>query len=270
MNRLLVSDLDGTLIDGHNEISKENIDAINLWKSKGNFFSIATGRLSSSTRYYADILDCNEYMICCSGATIYKDTKIIKEESLSSDIPKKLWDICRDLDIYTQIYSGDNIYGSKEGKVVERYRESNNRKKEKYRSNIIIMENFDEKKLKHSIHKSSFFFFSEKEKRSVLNLVRDIPGTNQFLSMHYLYDIINSRASKGNAALWLKDELNANRLYSIGDNENDISMLKIADHSAVMNTAPKNVKEAADIETYSAKENGLAKYIYFLLENDNI
>ena len=50
---LLISDIDGTLINKNFEIPQRNIDAINYFVENGGHFSLATGRSLEATRPYS-------------------------------------------------------------------------------------------------------------------------------------------------------------------------------------------------------------------------
>jgi Cof subfamily protein (haloacid dehalogenase superfamily) len=60
----------------------------------------------------------------------------------------------------------------------------------------------------------------------------------------------------------------AEEIMAIGDQENDIPMLKSAGYSVAMDNAPETVKQAAGYQTASNEENGVAKAIrkYVLAE----
>ena len=53
---VLVSDMDGTLLNSKKEITSENLRAIERFRSMGGKFTIATGRTIQSFSPYADML----------------------------------------------------------------------------------------------------------------------------------------------------------------------------------------------------------------------
>ena len=54
---LLVSDLDGTLLDDDHNISSDNKDAIKKLEDAGGLFTFATGRMENSTIQYIEELE---------------------------------------------------------------------------------------------------------------------------------------------------------------------------------------------------------------------
>ena len=68
---LFVTDLDGTLIDDSGNISKENLDAIEYFKSEGGKFTFITGRLPFGARRIYEIVKPNAPCGCINGGGIY-------------------------------------------------------------------------------------------------------------------------------------------------------------------------------------------------------
>uniref|UniRef100_UPI001C556D97 HAD family hydrolase n=1 Tax=Klebsiella pneumoniae TaxID=573 RepID=UPI001C556D97 len=58
-NFLLISDLDGTLINSKQEISKENLEAVKYFIENGGIFSVATGRTTQNIRLHIKELPIN-------------------------------------------------------------------------------------------------------------------------------------------------------------------------------------------------------------------
>jgi hydroxymethylpyrimidine pyrophosphatase-like HAD family hydrolase len=59
--------------------------------------------------------------------------------------------------------------------------------------------------------------------------------------------------------------IGADKLYTVGDNENDIAMLKLADYSAVIETAPPHVLDSADMIVKTPDRGGIVEFIDLLL-----
>lgn len=69
--------------------------------------------------------------------------------------------------------------------------------------------------------------------------------------------------NKGTGALWLCNHLDADPNYcmSIGDSNNDLTMLKAIGFSYAMDNSPKSVKEVAKYYTSDVMQNGLGEAI---------
>lgn len=68
---LLVSDMDGTLLNAHKHVSTENLRALNRFVAKGGLFTIATGRINKSVEPYLSSLPVNAPAILYNGGLIY-------------------------------------------------------------------------------------------------------------------------------------------------------------------------------------------------------
>ncbi|CAG7604703.1 5-amino-6-(5-phospho-D-ribitylamino)uracil phosphatase YcsE [Paenibacillus solanacearum] len=68
---LLVTDMDGTLLDRDKKISPENREAIARFVAQGGLFTIATGRIAASARSYVEQLPVGVPAILYNGAVIY-------------------------------------------------------------------------------------------------------------------------------------------------------------------------------------------------------
>ncbi len=265
--KILLSDLDGTLLTNKKEIRPRVQEAIDLWKAQGNHFIVATGRLISSAQYFADMTGSGDLVVACSGATIYKRGEMVYEKTVPTDIVERLWDLLKDSGEYAQVYSDRSLVYNSEKGLLGGYKLHNNYG-EKYKLPLILMEDYDRKKIPGSVHKLSFVCHDSKRAQDIIDSLGDLSEVNLFRSLPHLYDIISKDADKGLAGSWLQDLLKAESLYAIGDNENDIAMLEEADLSAVVLGSPKHVSRKADLVVSSNEEDGVAEFIHYLLNNN--
>lgn len=68
--KLVLTDLDGTLLNEDRVIEEEGIRAIRRWKEKGGIFSFITGRPAFGVLGYAAQAGVNGPMVCCNGAEL--------------------------------------------------------------------------------------------------------------------------------------------------------------------------------------------------------
>lgn len=264
--KILLSDLDGTLLTNDKKISPKVQEAIDLWQAKGNLFVIATGRLISSAQYFADKSGAGELVVACSGAAIYKRGDMVFEKTVPLHLVERLWKILKDTGVYAQVYSDRSLVYNLEGGLLPGYKQHKNYGN-RYRLPLIFMEDYDRKHIPGSVHKLSFVCHNEKKAQDIIASLGDLSEVNVFRSLPHLYDIISREADKGLAGHWLREILQADKFFAIGDNENDIAMLEEADFSAVMNGSPNHVLGKADMKVASNEEDGVAEFIYYLLDN---
>ena len=89
--KLVVSDLDGTLLNDDSEVSNETIEMIKRLKENGIEFAIATGRSFNSANKIRKKIGLEIYLICNNGANIYnKNGKMIKNNIMPANLIRKV------------------------------------------------------------------------------------------------------------------------------------------------------------------------------------
>lgn len=265
--KILLCDLDGTLLTSKKTITPRVQKAVDLWQSKGNLFVIATGRLISSAQLFADNSGTGDFVVACSGATIYKENQLIYEKTVPLHLVERLWQILKPQEEYCQVYCDRSLVYNRDRGIFGSY-VAHKDYDAKYRLPLIHMEDFDKEILPGPVHKLSFICHDPKRAKEIIGQMGDLSEVNVFRSLPHLYDIIYKEADKGVAGLWLKDKLRAKEFYAIGDNENDVAMLEQAKISAVMKDAPRSVAKKADLTVSTSDKDGVAEFITYLLDKD--
>ena len=68
--KLVITDLDGTLLSPERTISDKAVETIAAWKNQGGMFSFITGRPAFGVREFAARVGVNAPMVCCNGAEL--------------------------------------------------------------------------------------------------------------------------------------------------------------------------------------------------------
>lgn len=217
MKKILFTDYDNTLFRNSEEI-KENIKYINEFISKGNIFCVASGRS------YSDILPELKkynipfhYLVLDNGANIYdKDINLLYSYYMDDNVSKSIYDlICNNKYlIIKNIYSVD----TKDSNYLNNCTKMN-----------FVFNNINEGyRLKEYVDNNYSGFVN-----SYLSLKSD----------RISLEIISCKTNKGNGVK-LVSELNnidKDNVYVIGDNNNDIEMIKLFNGYSV-NTAINELK----------------------------
>lgn len=218
---LLVSDMDGTLIDNEGKISEKNIKAINSFVEQGGIFTIATGRMLESAKRYLHLIDINIPVILYNGTKIhdYNKEETIYELFLEDEIKSIITNVKQnDASLGIEIYCEENVYIFNHCRFTRRFAPTRsdvhfNIPESLWNKNwtkILILGEEDQIDRLEEVFISTF---------GQVNLVRS--GEN------YL-ELLPLGTSKGYALERLCKMLNIDisKTISVGDNMNDYEMLK--------------------------------------------
>jgi Cof subfamily protein (haloacid dehalogenase superfamily) len=109
--RLLLFDLDGTLLNPQREIFARNIDVMRRLMSRGIRVGLATGRTLRSVAPYVQALQPNGPLILFNGARVWDGAKYVYERNVAlSDALDALRLVRHFDDVHVNLYVGDEIY----------------------------------------------------------------------------------------------------------------------------------------------------------------
>jgi Cof subfamily protein (haloacid dehalogenase superfamily) len=256
-------DLDGTLCHDEKTISRVNRHAVLEAVQSGIGFSLATGRVYPAARHFHDMLELSSPIICLNGALVVDP---ISEETLFSrpvDKDSLRWIVKRlkEEDKYFHIYSRDSIFSEKNEKAMIHYDAHNQANGEKYRIGINHVDDiFSILDGPVEIYKLGFYFDDSDFFRE---LVKDIGGDdslNTYTSAIDLQDVVARDVDKalGVRVITQLYELHKSEIMCIGDNQNDVAMIRTAGLGIAMNSSHEDLKEAADLIIDEGEDDGVA------------
>lgn len=261
MYKAVFLDLDGTLLDDNKKVSEENKEAIKYINEKGIQIIICSGRQQSMINDYKNEINASKYIISCNGAEIYDCDA--KQELFSASVPE---DLVYNLYNYANARNYLARFDTKYGRYINSmdYFISKELELEKDVEKFVIQN----KILQFTIGTQTEEQIDETIKY-VKSLNRtDIKIENKYRAKSGRYDIwainiINSNASKGNAINGLCKylKIDTKDVIGIGDDHNDISMLKTVGLGIAMGNAMPLVKEYAKEITLTNNESGVAKIL---------
>ncbi len=269
MYKLLAIDLDGTLLKSDGTISKANVEAIGEARKKGIRVVLATGRpLNGIKRYLKELnLIGDEYVIVFNGAVTekIKNFEVIREEGVSLKDLEEIYALSKKLHVDIHVHTTQQCITPKINKFSEF----------EAGLNSIQLTEMKFEELPKDTEVIKMMLVGEKEKIDTISKLVDEYYLNKYTvvrSLEYYLEFLNKNANKGEALRQLAKMLNIDKeeIISIGDNENDINMIKFAGMGVAMANAEENVKANADYITSSNNEDGVAKVIKkFIFQEDN-
>ena len=253
MIKLIASDLDGTIIDGSNSISKDNLKAIDSLRKENIPLVICTGKTYALSKDVCKNLHAR-FGIFGNGSQIVDlstGNEILSKYLSLSEI-KACYSIIQKYDLHVHAYTETSIITPK-----LLYMDLRNSILFPDKVNIKIVDSVldyakaeKEPILKLIVSSTSSLLKvkEELEKATNLNIIH-ITKTGIYkdnvINKEYEYlDISPLNATKGNALQVLSNYLDVQKddILSIGDNINDIDMFKVSNISVVVNNACDQVK----------------------------
>lgn len=295
MYKLVAIDLDGTMLNKYGIITENTKNVIKKVQEKGVEVIIASGRPINSVKNFSKEINSQKYFISGNGAITYdiKNDKILYENILNKNKVLQVIKICEENSIYYNVYTENGIIAKNLNYNTLYYYKENINKSEENKTHINIVENIydyienrNEKILKIMICDGSKTIFN-----SIMKKIREITdieildvshmsrkiikqGTEE-IALEYFYTEISAKdVDKWNALEKLIELMNITKeeVVTIGDNANDIKMLKNAGLGVAMGESAPYVKECADEVTTSNDNDGVAVILekMFLDKNVNL
>lgn len=267
MIKLLCMDMDGTLLNSNGEISKRNLDAIKKAHNKGVKATICTGRMFTSARYYADLVGVKVPIIATNGSYIREKDRdeVIYKAVLGKKRCEEILKVLRKYEIYPHYNTPNIIFTEKIIYASKSYANMNKTLPRDRQIDIQIVEDWDEtfNKYEDEILKCICYDVDiEKIKCAKEELLKN-EELEVVSSRMDNFEVMSKGTSKGRAVEVLAGFYNIKQeeIMCIGDNENDISMIKYAGMGVAMENGEDFVKKIANYVTVSNDEDGVAKAI---------
>lgn len=264
--RLIAIDMDGTLLSNRDKISERNRKALLDAMDNGIHIVLTTGRIYKSALYYYKQIGLKSPIIACNGAVIASsEGDIILEKFIEDKVLEKIIDLAEENDMYYHFYDRDNFYYKTSREEFANYYGYYEKNYVKQDIKLVRFKNpWEIVDLSSSrYHKAVFIDDDPDRLLKFRRKLEAINGISVSKSWHNNIEVMNEEVSKGNAVRFLAELLNidSSKVVAIGDNENDVSMFKIAGLSIAMENGDDIAKKQADVITDSNDEDGVAKAI---------
>lgn len=264
MIRLIVIDLDGTLLDSEKKIPRENEYAIRRALDMGVAVSISTGRSYVSGHEYAEQLGIDVPISYQNGALVTyghgENTEVISKSLLEADkarfLFKKALEKSLNALVFFDFFRLPDISTTKPSDSPYRGYYSNNRYRMMFEDNPLMRikdEGIPEIALEGKEDRIQDLL---NESNSHLENVTVIKNDN--VEEHAFYEFFGPGVGKENGLIHILEYLGLSwrSVAYIGDNFNDVEILKKAELPVVMANGPDEVKRYAKLVTERDNDNG--------------
>lgn len=264
--KVIISDLDGTLLNQHHVISDYTRSVFQELHQQNYLIVVATGRHHLDAIPLVERLGVPLYLVTSNGARIHSpERELLFSTNMDSDTVKSILNLDIDPDITTVLFKEEvwqtNIHNEKLNsfsKEVTYHREL---------VNFEELEDFEAIKI----------FFTH-ENQDKLIAVRDLilehhpDSFNHAFSLPICLEFMDKAVDKSHAIAKIleKENLDFSHAVSFGDGFNDELMLVATGKGLIMGNAPETLKnKLSHLEVIATNhEDGVAKYLSDLLLNN--
>lgn len=112
MIRLIVTDLDDTLLDPRGKLPQPHVDALQKARDRGAVVTIATGRMTRAAIGFAERIGVQTPMIVFNGALVIEPVsgQIIYENPIPLDLTREILRMAEEMGVYIQYFDRERFY----------------------------------------------------------------------------------------------------------------------------------------------------------------
>jgi Cof subfamily protein (haloacid dehalogenase superfamily) len=264
--RLMLADVDGTLVTQDKILTPEAIDAVHALRAAGILFAVTSGRPPRGMAMLIEPLDLQTPIAAFNGGMLVdRDMNVLEQRVIPEDLVVPIADLMRSFDLVVWIYRGADWY-------------------------------VPDPKGPHVAREAWTVKFEPKVMNGLDGLTSDVvkivgvsddhgavarcsaAAHERFgdhvaaaASQPYYLDVTHPDANKGSVAKGLahRYKLSTDEIATIGDMPNDVLMFAHSGLSIAMGNADAEVKKAARRVTDSNEDNGFAQAVHrFVLRGD--
>ena len=269
--KMVVSDLDQTLLNSDATFSPENLDAIRAAEAKGIFFTICSGRIFPMLEVYTRALDIQGPVITTNGAAIVdgKTGKLLSKHTIPHEIAVKILDYARERDYDYSALTSQISYFSGNSQRIKRF-ERYNEIAESDGLKAMQLEYLNGRSytnIEDEILKMLLYQIPAEEFSSVLAFLDSIPEIHFTSSDEGLLDIMAAGTNKGTAVAEVRKFMGFEKeqVCVFGDYINDLAMFEEAGLTVAMANAHEELKSKALYITDTNDRAGVARALKALI-----
>ena len=255
--RLVVSDVDGTLVDKQKQLTPATIAAVAKLRDAGIPFPIISARPRSGMMPIAEALKIDAPMGAFNGGTIFRrDGIVLRRHLIDGYVVRAMFDLAGDAPVGRWLFADDRWYVDTDaGPHVA---------SERVASNQAPVITADFTPFLDRVDKLTFVS-DDPGRLDVIRRCASALGARATIakSQTYYLDVTALEANKGEGIARLAEAMDTplSAVAAIGDQANDIPMFARAGLSIAMGQGPAEVRATADVTTSGNDADGVAHAI---------
>jgi Cof subfamily protein (haloacid dehalogenase superfamily) len=241
--RLLLFDLDGTLLRSDRTIHPATLAILQQFMQKGIKVGFATGRSRASVQAYVETLSPTGPLILYNGAQVWDSTtnRPLFARNLPLEVALAALRLAEDLDLHVNLYHPNNLFIARRSP-----RSLASEKKDGVPHTVVgdlsrFLKESRQPPIKLLLigHPSSFPLLQQKLDQTIDHHCQLVHSEEDYL------EILPPGVSKGNALDHLPPPLSASQTIAFGDNLNDLELLQRCGLGVAMANAHPTLLQAA-------------------------
>ena len=254
MIKLVATDIDGTILVPECDFKESVKNCIKELENRGIKVVLVTGRMNKAALLVRDALNLNTPVVSYQGGLVNDGGTFLYERYLTETQAEKIIDWAKTENIHINLYNNDILYSEKDNYEIQRYAGNQ-------RVDYVVKPFSDIKKDK--VNKILAIDYNNSEKIDKFEkILPDIfPELYIIKSTPYFLEFSNPEGSKYCAVKFLQQYwgLKDNEILTIGDQNNDIELLRAGGIKVAMGNATEQLKSVADYITDTVQNDGFVK-----------
>lgn len=257
MIKMVATDIDGTIVKWGCDYTDGVKKTIKKLCENGIKVVLVTGRMHCATIHVAKDLGIDTPIVSYQGGLIKnQDGGTLYQQNLSEDYAKQIIDWARQNDIHINLYLDDKLYVEQDNDFVRRYTDG------KFISYEVC--SFDDLKIEN-VNKILAIDFNDENRVTnwVGELNKSFPELYVVKSTPYFCEIGSCNAKKSSGVEFLAKQwgIKKEEILTIGDQDNDIELLKAGGIPVAMGNASEELKKYACYVTETVDNDGFARAV---------
>ena len=249
--RMVVTDMDGTLLNSEHQVSDYFFELFEELKSRGILFVAASGRQYNSIIDKLDSIKDDIIVIAENGGFVMQQNKEILSTPLDKQFVSEVLNTIREVPNTHPVLCGKHkasISGESDAFV---------QKLKEYYTEFEVLEEL--KVTEREVIKIAIYHFESSEEHIYPHVKQFENHLKVKISGENWVDISSPNAHKGYALEKIMEhyQIKSDEIMVFGDYNNDLEMLALSDYSFAMENAHPNVKKASKYGTLSNDEMGV-------------
>lgn len=264
--KLLLFDIDGTLVRSNHSVDERLVEKLKYLSSRGVMIGFASGRASFGARHLYQQLSVNAPSMFFSGSLVEdpKNQNAIFSQGLAHSEIIELAAAARKLNIYTELYTADQYLVERTNYLTELHAQ--------YMNLLPLVGEIEEFSQNNQILKVVLIADSVNSIKQVRELAAQFSDLNCGLSFGAAHPelLFANFTSQHAARLIALDRitqalgLNRSEVAAFGDAESDLPLLLNCGYGFALANAPQNVRDQAPFITDHIEEGGVLTALNYL------